>query len=123
MILTEDAAKVTARKEDRTRSIVPLYARFFAVMRSDRADGHGLGTNKANASCFVAIDLIYSVIILDFIAIWTDPTQPRAKIAILQMSIGRRPFLRGFHGGEELVFWDMIIKEERRRQMEQPPPR
>ena len=57
VVLAEDATEVAPGEEDRPGAIVPLYAGFFAEMRSYDVDFGGLRANEADARLFVAVHI------------------------------------------------------------------
>ena len=75
VVLAEDAAKVTSREEDGPRAVVTLYARLLAEMGSYDIDFGGLGTDEADAGCFVAV----------------DSAESGAEVAIAKVGVGGRP--------------------------------
>jgi hypothetical protein len=102
MVLTEDAAQVTAAEEDTARAVVSCDAGFFAKVRADDVYFDGRGANETVAGLLVAI----------------NAAKARTQVAVAEVGVGERALARGIDGGDEVIAGDVVVKEEGWSEME-----
>ena len=96
MILTKHTPQIAPREEHRSTPMIPLYTRLLTPMRRNDIHLGRFRSDQTHARCLEAIHTAFP---------WTE-------IAIGEMSVRARPFLRRVDGGQKLVAGDVLVQEE-----------
>jgi hypothetical protein len=105
VILAEDTAQITTAEEHATTAVVALETGFFPEMRRNGRYLDGFGADQAVAGGFIAVDV----------------AQAWAEITLSEMRIGGGALFCGIRGGEEVIAGNVVVKEERRGEVQSAP--